>query len=320
MTIRLRARLARELATAALVFVATVGIGGYLAVSYAVAERFTHAARYHVGRGPQVAASTYEDVALRTSDGLTLRGWYFPVAGDRAAIVVHGKDSNRVAGENRNAEKIADFLIANGYSVLLFDLRGHGDSDGDRFSLGYQERLDVAAGIDYLVARGVSQRRVALVGISMGAGTVLQTLLIRPDVGAVVADSSYMDARTLLEERLEDQANVPSWFTPGVILAAKTVFGLDGDQVRPVEVVRAHPEKAFLFIHCENDGLIAVDHAHALRAASTNPQTTLWVASGCRHAWAFQEHPTEYEVRVLRYLETQLPQLPQIGSHAKAAE
>ena len=86
------------------------GAVGYLCISYVVAERFTHAARYHVDRAPQVVAPTHEDVTFRTADGLTLRGWYFDGTSDRAAIVVHGKDSNRIAGENRTGEKIADFL------------------------------------------------------------------------------------------------------------------------------------------------------------------------------------------------------------------
>jgi pimeloyl-ACP methyl ester carboxylesterase len=288
-----------------------LGAIGYLSVSYVVAERFTHAVRYHVGRAPLVVAATYEDVSFRTNDGLTLRGWYFDSAGDRAAIVVHGKDSNRVAGENRTAEKIADFLIADGYDVLLFDLRGHGDSEGDRFSLGYLERRDVAAAIDYVTGRGVHEERIALIGISMGAGTVLQTLLLRPNVGAVVADSAYADARTLVGENLEQVAGVPGWFTPGVLLFSNFVFGLDGDQVRPVDVVRAHPERPILFSHCDKDELIAMHHPRELRSASNASGSELWVAPGCQHSWAFNRYPAEYETRLLQFLHAQIP--PTVG-------
>ncbi|MGH2472944.1 MAG: alpha/beta hydrolase [Candidatus Limnocylindria bacterium] len=280
---------------------------GYLSISYVVAERFTHAVRYHVDRGPQVVAPTYRDVALRTSDGLTLRGWYFPTGADRAAIVVHGKDSNRIAGENRTAEKIADFLIADGYDVLLFDLRGNGESDGDRFSLGYQERRDVAAAIEFVSALGIREDRIALVGISMGAGTVLQTLLLHPNVGAVVADSSYADAPTIVSENLQQVAGVPGWFTPGVLLFSKVVFDLDGDQVRPIDVVRANRERPILFIHCDRDQLIALHHPRELFAASANKGSQLWIAGGCQHAWAFNEHPVEYQARLVAFIAAQIP-------------
>jgi uncharacterized protein len=279
---------------------------GYLSVSYVVADRLTHAERHPIGRAPQVAAATYEDVTLRTSDGLNLKGWFFPVRGDRAAILIHGRHANRAEYQGR-LEHIADFLIAQGYSVLLFDLRGHGDSDGDRFSLGQLERFDVASAIDFVASRGFAEKRIALLGISLGAGTAIQELLLHPHVGALVSDSSYLDAFTEVQEVLPQEGGVPGWFTPGVFLMTRIVFGLDGDQVRPIEVVRAHPERAFLFIHCDTDGLIQVHHALDLRAASVNPASELWIAHGCDHAAAMDMYPTEYRTRVIEFLDSQIP-------------
>jgi pimeloyl-ACP methyl ester carboxylesterase len=279
---------------------------GYLSVSYVVADRLTTAERHPIGRGPQVAAATYEDIALRTSDGLTLKGWFFPVHGDRAAILIHGRHSNRAEYQGR-LEHIADFLIAQGFSVLLFDLRGHGDSDGMRFSLGQLERLDVASAIDFVTNRGFDEKRIALLGISLGAGTAIQELLLHPKVGALVSDSSYMDAFTEVEEVLPKEGGVPGWFTPGVFLMTRIAFGLDGDQVRPIAVVRAHPERAFLFIHCDTDPLIRVHHAQDLRAASANSASSLWIAQGCDHAAAMDVYPAEYRTHVLAFLETQIP-------------
>ena len=274
---------------------------GYLSVSYVVADRLTHAERHPIGRAPQVAAATYEDVSLRTSDGLTLKGWFFPVRGDRAAILIHGRHANRAEYQGR-LERIADFLIADGFSVLLFDLRGHGDSDGDRFSLGQFERLDVASAIDFVGGRGFAENRIALLGISLGAGTAIQELLLHPKIGALISDSSYMDAFTEVQEVLPQEGGVPGWFTPGVFIMTRIAFGLDGDQVRPIEVVRAHPERAILFIHCDTDPLIRVHHA-----ASANPASELWIARGCDHAAAMDRYPAEYRTRVITFLDSQIP-------------
>jgi uncharacterized protein len=282
------------------------GVVGYLSVSYVVADRLTHAERHPIGRAPQVAAATYEDVVLRTSDGLNLRGWFFPVRGDRAAILIHGRHANRAEYQGR-LERVADFLIAQGFSVLLFDLRGHGDSDGDRFSLGQFERFDVASAIDFVASRGFAEKRIALLGISLGAGTAIQELLLHPNIGALVSDSSYMDAFTEVQEVLPKEGGVPGWFTPGVFFMTRIAFGLDGDQVRPIEVVRAHPERAILFIHCDTDPLIQVHHAQDLRAASANSQSALWIAHGCDHAAAMDLHPAEYRMHVIAFLDTQIP-------------
>ena len=282
------------------------GVIGYFSVSYVVADRLTHAERHPIGRGPQVATCCYEDVSLRTSDGLTLKGWFFPVRGDRAAILIHGRHANRAEYQGR-LEHIADFLIAQGFSVLLFDLRGHGDSDGDRFSLGQYERFDVASAIDFVTSRGFAEGRIALLGISLGAGTAIQELLLHPKIGALVSDSSYEDAFTEVQEVLPKEGGVPSWFTPGVFVMTRIAFGLDGDQVRPIEVVRAHPERAILFIHCDTDGLIQVHHAQDLRAASANAASALWIAHGCDHAAAMDMYPDEYRTRVIAFLGSQIP-------------
>jgi len=300
--VRSLARLASSLVGVVLV----AGAIGYLSLSYVIADRFTLAERHPIGRGPQVASATYEDVALRTSDGLILRGWFFPVRGDRAAILIHGRHANRAEFEGRS-EHIADFLIADGFSVLLFDLRGHGDSEGSRFSLGQFERLDVASAIDYVSSRGFAENRIALLGISLGASTAIQELLLHPKVGAVIADSSYTDASTIVQEKLQQEAGVPGWFTPGVLLMTRVAFGLDGDQVRPIEIVRTHPERAILFIHCDTDGLIPVHHARDLRAASANPASTLWIAHDCEHAAASDHFPAEYRMRVTAFVDSQIP-------------
>lgn len=301
-----RPRRLRRLVSGLAAVAIAAGAIGYLTVSYVIAERFSHAERHPIESVPHVAAtSAIEDVTFRTNDGLTLRGWYFPTQGDRAAVLVHGRHSNRLEGGK--AEPIASFLITHGYSVLLFDMRGHGNSEGDRFSMGYLERRDVATAIEFLQRRGFAEARIALIGISMGAGTSLQELLLHPNVGAVIADSAYTDLPTLMGEDLQLIAGVPAWFTPGVLLMSKVAFGLDGDQVRPIDIVRAHPERAVLLIHCDTDELIPLHHARDLLAASKNPRTELWIATGCQHAWAFNVHPAEWQARVEAFLDSQIP-------------
>ena len=300
----------RRIAVSVIVAAILLALLTYAGISFYVADRFTHPERHVITRGPIVSAPIYEDVRLQTSDGLNLTGWYFPHSGDRAAIVVHGRNSNRIQNDLdnvRRGEHIADFLIADGFSVLLFDLRAHGNSDGDRYSLGYYERRDVAAAIEYVMSRGYPERRIALIGVSLGAGTVLQELALHPGVGPIVTDSAYEDVDILLQEKLEQETNlVPGWFTPGVLLAASVELGIPTDQVRPIAFVRAHPERPFLFIHCDEDEMVPLHHAYDLKAASANPASQLWIESGCHHAQGYETHPAEYQAHVLAFLDAQL--------------
>ncbi|MBI2324196.1 MAG: alpha/beta hydrolase, partial [Chloroflexi bacterium] len=89
-------------------------------------------------------------------------------------------------------------------------------------------------------------------------------------------------------------------------LMARVFFDLDVDAVLPIEQVRSHPERAFLFVGCERDATVYAHHAREMKAASVNPGTELWMLPDCGHVKAFITHPAEWEARVVTFLEGQL--------------
>lgn len=285
-------------------FTAVVLAVAYVGVAVYVANEVTRVARAPITRSSLVLAPAVEDVSFRTADGLLLRGWFVAVSKDRAAVLVHGKDTNRLASDH--TVRVARWLRDAGYSLLLFDLRGHGESEGERFSLGQHERKDVAAAIDHLAGRGFALGRIVVVGESMGAGVAVQSVALRPDVAAVVSDSGYADGRAIVDEAGPLETGLPDWYTAAIVLAAKTLFGLDADAVDPERVVRAHPERAFLFIHCDDDGVVGAHHARRLRDASANIETRLWLAERCGHVGASERYPDEYRSRLITFVDLRL--------------
>jgi pimeloyl-ACP methyl ester carboxylesterase len=292
----------RALRLAAVAIAALVVAG--IAVAVYVADEVTRVDRAPLTRSSLVLSPGTETVSFRTSDGLTLRGWFVPVSKDRAAVLVHGKDANRFSSDH--TLRVARWLRDAGYSLLLFDLRGHGESEGQRFSLGQHERMDVAAAVDLLVARGFQQGRIVLVGESMGAAVAIQAVALRPEVAAVVADSAYANGRAIVDEAGPLETGLPDWYTALVVLAAKALYELDVNAVDPSAVVHAHPERAFLFIHCDGDGVVRPHHARDLQGASGNPDTRLWMASGCGHVGASARYGDEYRSRLIAFVDAQL--------------
>jgi fermentation-respiration switch protein FrsA (DUF1100 family) len=272
-------------------------------VSFRVAEGLTKPTRQALDPPAASVAATYEDVAFKSTDGLTLKGWWFPVpSADRAVVVVHGRGANRIKS-SFNPQKIAQFLLANRYSVLLFDLRGHGESEGVRYSLGQYEPRDVVAAIDFAQKRaGVDRKRVAIIGESMGGGSAIMTVKADPTIGPVITDSAFADGGTVVGEVAPNYTGLPGWFTPGIVLMARLFFDLDLSVIKPAEVVRDHPERAWLFIQCENDTTVFRHHGVELKAASANPQTELWLVPECEHVKAFDTHAAEWQERVLAFL------------------
>lgn len=289
-----------------------LGLVAYGLISFRVAESVTRVDRVPLEPPATSVALTHEDVTFSSRDGIVLKGWWFAVPGaDRAAVVVHGRGRNRINSTFR-PDLIARMLLSHRYAVLLFDLRGHGESGGTRYTLGIEEPRDVLAAIDLAAAKaGTDRARVAVIGESLGGGSALMTVKADPSIGPVVTDSAFADGNAVVSESANQYTNLPSWFTPGIVLMSRIFLGLDIGEVKPAKVVAAHPERAFLFIHCVDDELVLVHHGLDLRAASTNPRSELWLVPGCGHVQAFPTHPAEWEKRVMAFLARELgPEKP----------
>lgn len=288
----------------ALVAVAALAVA-YVGIAVYVADQVTRVDRSPTTRSPQAIGPSHENVSFRTSDGLLLRGWFFPFSELNAAILVHGKDTNRLASDN--AIRIARWLRDEGYSLLLFDMRGHGESEGERFSLGQHERNDVAAAFDHLVGRGFDPRRIVVYGESMGAAVAIQAVQARPAISAVIADSAYANGRSIVDEAGPGETGLPDWYTGAVVLAAKLLYGLDAEAVDPDRVVRTHETTPFLVIHCEDDTLIRPAHARRLSSMTADLRSILWIAPDCGHAQASERHADTYRLILVRFLRAVRP-------------
>ena len=83
-----------------------------------------------------------ERVMLNHAGAPELVGWVANRKGSCGAIVLlHGRGANRLALVQR-----ANLLFDAGYSVVLFDLSGHGESGGSVQGFGYSESQDAVRG------------------------------------------------------------------------------------------------------------------------------------------------------------------------------
>lgn len=299
--IQVAARLAAGITAAAVI--------AYAGICFRYADTLSRVDRHPLQRTADYVAPTHEDVTFTASDGISLKGWWFtaPTPRARAVVLVHGKDQDRIDSSFPTG-RIARSLLARGYSALLFDLRAHGESGGGpRWGLGRYEARDVAAAVDLAAQKaGVPRSRVAVIAESMGAGSSAMALPLVPDVGPMVLDSVYTDAHTVINEYGPAASGLPAFFTPGMELLARMFFDLDVTDVRPVDQVRAHPERAFLFIQCAADHTVFPHHGPDMKAASANSGTELWVVPDCGHVKAYSRYPDEWESRVSAFLERQL--------------
>jgi fermentation-respiration switch protein FrsA (DUF1100 family) len=298
------------IALVALAVLAGVVVAG---LSIYVAGSLTSA--YRVPVDTAVAASigaNYSDVSFASRQQVTLKGWLFHAANNtagRSVIMVHGWHHNRI-DTSYHTDQIAHDLLQHGYDVLLFDLSANGDSGGDHFTLGTKEYLDVLGAYDFMKSGATgttyNPHDMAVIGDSMGAASTLRASPEMPDVGAIVADSAFAELRPILERELPARSPLPTFFTQPTLWAVP-LYGLDPN-LRPVDAVRAQPQRAFLFFHGLADDFVPPSNADELRAASANPDSALVRVPGAKHVRTYEADPAAYMTRVYQFFNKEMGQ------------
>lgn len=128
---------------------------------------------------------SYESIDLKTSDGVSIHGWYVP-GKDRRGVVLfcHGNGGN--ISHRLDTIKVLNGL---GLSVFIFDYRGYGKSSGKPTERGTYN--DAMAAWNYL--RGVKKipsGKIIIHGRSLG-GAVAVWLASETDPAALIVESSF---------------------------------------------------------------------------------------------------------------------------------
>ncbi len=287
---------------------ALVLLVAYSVISYFIAAGVTKAERKALEDRPSDYALAYEDVQFMSRKGdILLKGWYIPGEPDKPVVIfVHGISGTR-AGDH-TLDLVKRLRNRYGFGTLLFDLRAHGESGGDKISAGVFERKDVEGALDYLKGRGVPAERVGLLGFSMGAAIAILTAADEPAFRAVVADSPFAVASELVAQETARKTPFPEWmvpiFLPGASFLANLVYGIDLGLLVPLTYV-ADLDYPVLIIYGTTDTRIPNSHSQRIYAAAP-PGSLVWRVEGVGHTDAFQEYPDEFVQRVGDYFHLRL--------------
>ncbi len=243
----------------------------------------------------------YETVDFSTADGLTLRGWWLPRPDvQRVVICCHGH-----IGSKDDLLGIGTRLWRGGYNVLLFDMRGRGESDTWPNTLAYREVDDALAAVDF--ARSyLPGAHIGMVGFSMGAAVAILAAARDPAIAAVLADSPFTSAAAvvapLIRQRVPLAGRLMYALTEALTARA---YGYTLSRVCPVEAVGQLAPRPLFLIHGAEDSMIPVSHAHAMFAAAGEPKE-LWIYAGVEHCGAYFADRVTYVERAQLFFDQHL--------------
>ena len=288
----------------ALLALIVVAAGTILGISGYAASSLTQFERVPVASTPADFGLHYVDVSFPSRDGLMLGGWWLEAGDDNPVIVVvHGSEGNRAHPAERMLG-IATDLVSYSYNVLMFDMRGHGESEGEHISAGYYEKNDVLGAIDYIRQRDIDSK-IGVLGFSMGAATSLMAVAESGEIDAVVADCPYADIVSIIESEFSKRSNLPKFFIPIILFMARNIYAVDFAAIMPEEAVREISVPVFI-IHGEQDDMVPVQHAYRLKEASQNPRSKLWIVPEAQHGDSYLMRPAEYKEQVTSFFDEAL--------------
>lgn len=258
---------------------------------------------WHWLTGSGVSAEVVETVS---DDGTRLVGRVLATRPDspRWVIFAHGFAENWRAGLT-----YARRLSEAGCNLLLVDMRAHGESGGAWVGAGWLDRRDLVAWSRWVVERAGENVRVALMGISMGASSVLEALGekdLPPQVCACVADSAYTDFWGAAFNVVSGgQLGLPSMPARPVLDIARLFLrlrrgGYDLALSRPIDAV-SRAAAPVLLVHSTGDVICPLPMAERLLAAAPEgSELVTFPSSG--HCCAVFADPGRYWEHVLTYL------------------
>jgi alpha-beta hydrolase superfamily lysophospholipase len=225
---------------------------------------------FYPGTGREIIATPnqvglpYEDIQLKTSDGISLHGWYIPASQPRGTVLfLHGN-----AGNISYRLDSVQMFHRLGYNTLIFDYRGYGNSGGTPSEQGTYRDAE-AAWRHLTEQRHIPSCRIVLFGESMG-GAIAAWLAAHQKPAALVIASGFTSVPDLAHHIYP-------------YLPVRWLARIRYDTRKYLRTVTA----PVLIAHSPEDEIVPFEHGRALFAAANPPKQFLELAGGHNDGFIF---------------------------------
>lgn len=272
-----------------------VGVTGLLAgmaIAWAVGGMLLSPQNREIG--PPPTDLLCDVVSIPSQSGSTLAGWH--VRADHSSgvvVVVHGIGNSRLGMVPR-----ARLLRDAGYSVVLIDLQAHGESPGQRVTLGQLEQHDVRAAVQFARQQHPGEP-VGVIGVSLGgAAAVLGSPL---GVEALVLESVFPRIQDAVANRIPRSLG-PLRSVPAFLLLAqlRPRLGCAASELCPLDRISQSGCPVFV-MSGELDQNTTAAESERLFTAAAEPRE-FWLVPRAGHDDLCDFVPVDYQEHLLKFL------------------
>lgn len=243
-------------------------------------------------------AKYYKQESITGFDGILLNGYYaYSTQNNPWVICIHG-----YGGKATGMVEYTEMFRNLGMNVLTVDLRGHGDSQGNYYTLGVRDSDDVILWTDWL-KKSFKDDKIILFGISMGGATALMAAAKKSELfSIVISDSAPSDFNRMFMRILKHRMGlVAHLFMPMLYLYTRVFAGYSladasaGEYVSQISIPT-------LYIHGQSDGLVSLEMMTELYEKSTC-QKERFVMQGAEHTGAIKTDKGLYLRKVSDFIQ-----------------
>ncbi len=196
----------------------------------------------------------FDEITLQTADGVHISAWYIPSPQTRGFLVFCHGNAGNISHRLDSIRLFHEMEL----SVLIFDYRGYGKSEGEPAEKGMY--LDAEAAYDFLVTvKGAAPSRIIVFGRSLGSAVAAE-LAMRRTAGALIIESGFTSVPDLGRKFFPHM--------PVKLISRFHYATID-------KVGRLHLPK--LFIHSPEDEIVPYAQGRELFAAAGEPKEFLTI-------------------------------------------
>ncbi len=258
----------------------------------------------------------YENFNVRTKDSLILRGWYIPVNDEEATtiLILHDLNESKITC----LDMIKPFHDR-GFHVCIVDMRAHGNSDGETFSIGSPAVEDVKIILDSLYRRPET-KHVALFGIGTGAAIGIQLFAKDNRPSVFIVQSGFNSYEKYVRIFADKQwGSFEKFLIPSLKIRLKRQMGYDVSALDFADIIK-YDSIPTLFIAGSDDNIVDPKETSVLSDSSGARIKNFMTVQGAGHSDIDEKGGGEYYNEIMAFINQSIPKKTKTVRNKKLAQ
>jgi uncharacterized protein len=197
---------------------------------------------------------------VTTDDGLKISAYEVKADNPKAIVIclsgIHFPSATAYLGH-------AKLFRKNGFATIFFDMRAHGESDGDMICMGYREHLDTKAIVNYIEAKPEYKNvPIVVMGLSLGASTAIISTGEMPEIDGLISLSAFSSWEDIFCDKMAGYSTrfFAKLERPFVIFSTSVKYRANSKMITPLNGIKKLGTRPALIMHSKEDSQIPYEN------------------------------------------------------------